>query len=80
MPAGGFTDRTEMYHPDDTMKSATLDLKDRHRGRGGSVPFAADEDVDPQYFPREGEVSSAYAGESSLFCSSLCQPEYLRRH
>ena len=58
MPAGGFTDRAEMYHPDDTMKSATLDLK-AHRGRGGSVPFAADEDVDPQYFPREGEVSTA---------------------
>jgi len=55
MPAGGYTDRTEMYHPDDTMKSATLDLKGRNRG--GSVPFAQNEDVDPQYYPREGDVS-----------------------
>ena len=55
MPAGGYTDRSEMYHPDDTMKSATLDLKNRHRI--GSVPFAQNEDVDPQYFGRDGEVS-----------------------
>ena len=56
MPAGGYTDRSEMYHPDDTMKSATLDLKNRHRV--GSVPFAQNEDVDPQYYPRDGEVSA----------------------
>lgn len=44
----GFTDRAETYQPDDTMKSATLDLK-AHRGRGGSVPHADMEDDDGLY-------------------------------
>ena len=57
----GYTERGEKtYTLDDTARSATLDMRNRGRNRGGSVPFAENEDVDPAYYPREGEVRRAY--------------------
>lgn len=67
IPGFGYTERSEQYAPDDTAsRSATLDLKGRGRGRGGSVPFAENEDdrnlasVDPAYYGRDGEVGTYY--------------------
>jgi hypothetical protein len=59
----GYTERAEQYASDEGYKTATLDLKGRTRGRGGSVPFAENEDdrnlgmVDPAYRPGNGEVT-----------------------
>ena len=69
----GYTERAEEYAPDDASKVATLDIKGRGRGRGGSVPFADTEDdrnlasVDPAYYGRDDEVCTFIWSYSSIY-------------
>lgn len=48
-PGSGYTERSELYRPDDS-RTNTIDLKDRKRKqRGGSVPFAEVDDLGREY-------------------------------